>query len=162
HPSVLPEESALHADAVVVGEAELTLPQLLEDFKRGKLGRFYRAPGMVDRWDRQLPCWDLLDPKGYPFRASLTATRGCNYRCSFSSIHLALGGGQYGYRKKSPVEVARILDEIDSEFVMFWDDDLLSEPPYAEQLCREVKPLKKKWMSQMSATYVARHPNLLK
>jgi radical SAM superfamily enzyme YgiQ (UPF0313 family) len=67
HPSVLPQESALHADAVVVGEAELTLPHLLDDFKRGKLEKFYRTPGMVDRWDHRLPRWDLLDPKGYPF-----------------------------------------------------------------------------------------------
>jgi len=162
HPSVFPEEAILHADAVVIGEAELTLPRLLDDFKRGKLEKFYRATGMVDRWDQRLPRWDLLDPKGYPFRTSLTATRGCNYRCSFCSIHLALGNGQYGYRKKTSAEVARILQEIDSEFVMFWDDDLLSEPRYTEGLCEAVKPLKKKWMSQMSATYVARHPGLLK
>jgi radical SAM superfamily enzyme YgiQ (UPF0313 family) len=37
HPSVLPQESVLYADAVVIGEAELTLPHLLDDFKRGKL-----------------------------------------------------------------------------------------------------------------------------
>jgi radical SAM superfamily enzyme YgiQ (UPF0313 family) len=162
HPSALPEEAALHADAVVVGEAELTLARLLEDFKRGKLETFYRMPRMVERWDERLPRWDLLDPKGYLFRGSLTATRGCNYRCTFCSIHLALGGGQYGYRKKPPEDVVRMLEQIDNDFVMLWDDDLLSDPGYAEQLCQAMKPLKKRWVSQMSATYVARHPRLLK
>jgi len=46
--------------------------------------------------------------------------------------------------------------------VMFWDDDLLSDPAYTRELCEALKPLGKKWMSQMSATYVAHHPELLK
>ena len=72
HPSALPEEAARHADAVVISEAELTLPCLLEDFKEGRLKTFYRKPGMVDTWDRKLPRWDLLDSKGYLFRESMT------------------------------------------------------------------------------------------
>ena len=105
HPSVLPDEAAQHADAVVIGEGELTLPRLLEDFRRGKLDTLYRMPHMVDRWDRRPPRWDLL-PQGYGLRESLTATRGCHYRCTFCSIHLALGGGHYGYRKTPPAAVA--------------------------------------------------------
>ena len=162
HPSALPEEAARHADAVVIGEAELTLPRLLDDFKEGRLETFYRMSGMVETWDRKLPRWDLLDSKGYLFRESMTATRGCNYRCTFCSIHLALGGGEYGYRKRPPEEVARIVEGIEGSFVMFWDDDLLSEPRYTAALCRELKPLKKHWMSQMSATYAAQHPEVLK
>lgn len=162
HPSALPEEAAWHADAVVIGEAELTLPRLLEDFKAGRLAPVYRMPGMVDTWDRKRPRWDLLDSKGYLFRESLTATRGCNYRCTFCSIHLALGGGAYGYRKRPPAEIARMVEGIEGSFVMFWDDDLLSDPRYTAALCRELKPLKKHWMSQMSATYAAHHPEMLK
>lgn len=161
HPSALPEEAAQHADAVVIGEGELTLPRLLEDFKRGKLEPYYRMPHMVEQWDQKLPRWDLL-PKGYMFREALTATRGCNYRCTFCSIHLALGGGQYGYRKKSPAEVVKLVEKMNGPMVMFWDDDLLSDPPYTRDLCEALKPLKKKWMSQMSATYVAHHHDMLK
>jgi radical SAM superfamily enzyme YgiQ (UPF0313 family) len=161
HPSTLPEEAANYADAVVIGEGELTLPRLLDDFKKGKLERFYRMPYMVDQWDRRPPRWDLLPP-GYMFREALTATRGCNYRCTFCSIHLALGGGQYGYRKKSPAEVVKLVDTMTGPMVMFWDDDLLSDPSYTRELCLALKPLKRKWMSQMSATYVANHPEMLK
>ena len=32
HPSLMPEESILHADAVVVGEAEGTWEELIKDF----------------------------------------------------------------------------------------------------------------------------------
>ena len=44
---------------------------------------------------------------------------------------------------------------------MLCDDDLLSDPSYTKALCAALKPLKKHWMSQMSATYVAQHPELL-
>jgi len=160
HPSVLPDEAAHHADAVVIGEGELTLPRLLDDFRRGKLAPLYRMPHMVDRWDRRPPRWDLL-PQGYALRESLTATRGCHYRCTFCSIHLALGGGHYGYRKTPPAAVAALVEQCRSPWVMLWDDDLLSDPAYTKALCAALKPLKKHWMSQMSATYVAQHPELL-
>ncbi|MFY4731002.1 B12-binding domain-containing radical SAM protein, partial [Nitrospira sp. BLG_2] len=97
HPSTMPDEAVKHADAVVIGEGELTVPRLLEDFKKGKMQPQYRMPYMVEQWDEKPPRWDLLPP-GYMFRDALTATRGCNYRCTFCSIHLALGGGQYGFR----------------------------------------------------------------
>jgi radical SAM superfamily enzyme YgiQ (UPF0313 family) len=43
HATLLPEEVAQHADAVVVGEGELVWPQLLGDFERGELKRNYRS-----------------------------------------------------------------------------------------------------------------------
>jgi radical SAM superfamily enzyme YgiQ (UPF0313 family) len=161
HPSTLPDEAVKHADAVVIGEGELTVPRLLEDFKKGQMQPQYRMPYMVEKWDEKPPRWDLLPP-GYMFRDALTATRGCNYRCTFCSIHLALGGGQYGFRKKPPADVVKLVEKMNGPMVMFWDDDLLSDPTYTRELCAAMKPLGKKWMSQMSATYVAHHPELLK
>lgn len=161
HPSTLPDEAVMYADAVVIGEGELTVPRLLEDFKKGNMQQQYRMPYMVEKWDEKPPRWDLLPP-GYMFRDALTATRGCNYRCTFCSIHLALGGGQYGFRKKPPADVVKLVEKMNGPMVMFWDDDLLSDPAYTRELCAAMKPLGKKWMSQMSATYVAHHPELLK
>jgi hypothetical protein len=43
HATLLPEEVAQHADAVVVGEGELVWPELLADFERGELKRIYRS-----------------------------------------------------------------------------------------------------------------------
>ena len=41
HASALPEEALLHADAVVVGEAEEYMDQVLEDFKIDNLEGIY-------------------------------------------------------------------------------------------------------------------------
>src|SRR5436190_8072612 len=43
HATLLPDEVAQHADAVVVGEGELVWPRLLADFERGELKRVYRS-----------------------------------------------------------------------------------------------------------------------
>ena len=161
HPSTMPDEAIHHADAVVIGEGELTVPRLLEDFKKGRMQPQYRMPHMVEAWDEKPPRWDLL-PDGYMFRDALTATRGCNYRCTFCSIHLALGGGAYGFRKKPPADVVKLVEKMTGPMVMFWDDDMLSDPAYTRELCEAMKPLGKKWMSQMSATYIAHHTDLLK
>ena len=43
HASSLPHEAKEHADAVVIGEAELVWRGLIEDFKRGAMKPFYKA-----------------------------------------------------------------------------------------------------------------------
>ena len=41
HPTLLPEECLLHADSVVVGEAEDTWGALVEDLRAGALRSVY-------------------------------------------------------------------------------------------------------------------------
>src|SRR5262245_66273514 len=43
HPSFMPQEALKHADAVVIGEAELVIPKLLDDLERGEMRGLYRA-----------------------------------------------------------------------------------------------------------------------
>ena len=48
HPTVLPDEALEHADAVVVGEAEMLWPQLVSDAASGQMQKIYRAGKMAD------------------------------------------------------------------------------------------------------------------
>src|SRR5205823_8378334 len=48
HATLLPEEVAQYADAVVVGEGELVWPELLGDFERGDLKRIYASCALPD------------------------------------------------------------------------------------------------------------------
>jgi radical SAM superfamily enzyme YgiQ (UPF0313 family) len=88
HPSALPEEAALHADAVVVGEAESVWGRVLADAQRGNMARVYHG--------ERLPLINLPRPidgklKGnYQFRAFFTM-RGCPYRCTFCSVRTFFG-----------------------------------------------------------------------
>lgn len=50
HASLLPDECLEHCDAVVEGEAEYVWPELLEDFRNGKMKRRYKADRLRRPW----------------------------------------------------------------------------------------------------------------
>jgi len=47
HVTLVPDEAAAHADAIVVGYAEDAWPDLLRDFARGAMKREYRQAGII-------------------------------------------------------------------------------------------------------------------
>src|SRR3954467_8831532 len=65
HATLLPDEAAPHADALVLGYAEQSWPRLLRDFQRGKLQKRYFMP--TGRVLKGIPPArrDLLDKKKY-------------------------------------------------------------------------------------------------
>ncbi len=88
HPTALPEEAALHADGVVVGEAESVWGEVLRDVRNGGLKKFYHGVRLsLD--NLPMPIDGKL--KGnYRFRAFFTM-RGCPYRCTFCSVRRFFG-----------------------------------------------------------------------
>lgn len=88
HPTALPVEASLHADSVVVGEAESVWGKVLTDLRNGDLNNFY--------YGDRLALHNLPKPvdgklKGnYQFRAFFTM-RGCPYRCTFCSVRRFFG-----------------------------------------------------------------------
>ncbi|MEE9614192.1 MAG: cobalamin-dependent protein [Thermodesulfobacteriota bacterium] len=88
HVTALPEEGKLHADAIVVGEAESVMAALLGDAAGGKLAPFYRGESLsLEGLPRRRR--GLL--KGsYRFDSFFTA-RGCPYRCTFCSVRRFFG-----------------------------------------------------------------------
>lgn len=145
HPSVLPDESLLHADCVVIGEAENVWPELLEDFAQRRLRRVYRAS------DRPLPdaipppAWRLLNSRKYFVPRTVQASRGCPHGCAFCSSS-SFFGQRYRFRS-----VGRVIEEVrayDKKMVVFVDDNIAASPDYARELFRALKPLGKMWVAQ--------------
>ena len=148
HATALPEEAALHADAVVVGEAEDTWPRVLDDARRGRLERFYVSSRKASLAGMPPPRWDLIKGRGYGKSVTI-ATRGCPHRCDYCSIPLLYGTGTVRYR---PIdEVVREVAASPTRAVVFWDDNIGASPRYAKELFRALALLRKWWTSQCTA-----------
>src|SRR6266481_2204653 len=65
HVTLIPEDAAPHADAVVVGYAEDSWPQLLRDFQNDGLKLRYNQAQDLDLADRQFARRDLLPSHRY-------------------------------------------------------------------------------------------------
>lgn len=159
HPTVLPDECAPHADAIVIGEAEPVWIEVLADAQAGKLKPSYGSATPTSLAQTPTPRWDLIEKSRYLYTNTLTIGRGCPWHCSFcynSSPNLPKG-----YRAK-PVE--RVLAEIaslNSRHVMFIDDNFIADPSYARQLLRAFRNLGLTWHTAVSAN-IGQHDDIIR
>jgi len=160
HASALPEEALAHADAVVVGEAEEIWPQVLEDFKNGKMKGVYKSSQFPNLTGLPIPRYDLLKKDRYrlfKINFPIQAGRGCPFKCEFCSV-TEFFGGKYRWR---PVE--EVIDEIKKgnlRKIFFIDDNIIGQKTYAQELFKALAPLKIRWGAQASLN-VAKDEELL-
>lgn len=159
HPSILPEEASLHADAIVIGEAEGIWPNLIEDFKANTLQKTYRQHERPSMLNLPFPRRNLFATEAYLVRNTISTTRGCPYSCSFCTVTSFFG---HTYRCRPVEEVIKEIGTLnDKKLVVFVDDNIVGNPKFAKELFRALVPHKIKWVGQSSVT-VARDDELLK
>jgi len=150
HASALPEESLNHSDAVVVGEAEGVWPQVLEDFKNGKMRGIYCSPQFPDLKGLPFPRYDLLKKDRYRlFKVNfpIQAGRGCPFKCEFCSVTKFFGGR---YRWRPVEEVVQEIRRNKLKKIFFVDDNIVGHRAYAFELFKALIPLKLRWGGQAS------------
>jgi radical SAM superfamily enzyme YgiQ (UPF0313 family) len=151
HASMLPEEAIRHADAVAIGEGETLIPEIIQDYRRGDLKKYYRASERPDLKHTPTPRWDLLKIDCYHNPTTQTS-RGCPFKCEFCTVS-AYFGKNYRYRP-----IPRVIEDIKTikklwkkdTFVMIADDDVTANKIRAKELFRAITPLGIKWMGQGS------------
>jgi radical SAM superfamily enzyme YgiQ (UPF0313 family) len=156
HPSMLPEESLCHADAVVVGDAEGIWETVVADAAAGLLQRLYRSKpgeGGAPAYDRS-----VFAGRRYAPISLVQAGRGCRFACDFCSIHAFYGT----YRaQREPADVAAELRTLPPRrLVFFVDDNLYWRRDAFVALMRALIPLRMRWCCQITID-VARDEELL-
>lgn len=157
HPTLLPQEVLIHADAIVIGDAEGSWERLLRDFQRGQLQRVYRGGNNLPL-ERYVLDRGIFADKRYPPVMPLQFGRGCRFSCDFCSIRAFYAEG---YRQRPAEEVAREIREIGSnKFHVFVDDNLYNCPASFRQLLAQLATLDIRWGCQISID-VAKDDNIL-
>ncbi len=117
-----PERNSI-ADYIVSGEAEITLPDFIEDYLNGKTRKIYTEENVINEGrckvklnkfnkpyldQTQIPRWDLLNLKNYN-SVSIQYSRGCPNKCEFCDIIELFGRVT---RTKSPEQMIRELNAL--------------------------------------------------
>jgi len=156
HPTAMPEEAKMHADSVVIGEAEEPWPQVVKDAEKGKLKEFYYG-SHVDPAKIPSPRLDLV--KYPPMTANVQASRGCPNACEFCSTTVFLGRKV----RTRPIEtVIKEIEQIPNKVIIFRDASMTLNTPYSIKLFKAMKPLKKKFIANANINIISKNEKFLK
>ena len=157
HASLLPEEAKAHADAVVIGEAELTWPQVLNDIKHDTLKPFYKAERLVN--PEEIPAARHNIGLYNPFMESIQASRGCPIGCEFCAMQIIEGPR---FRGRPVDHIINELKSIKTKIIFFADASMTINPPYTKALFKELRPLNKHFDCFGNINVLSRDDELLR
>lgn len=129
-------------DHLVLNEAEITLPEFLQDLEKGQARRLYTTDKYPDLQKTPAPKWSLLHLNQYD-TMPLQFSRGCPFNCDFCNITSLLG---HRPRIKS---AEQILNELDGLYDLGWrssvffvDDNFIGNKRYLKE---ELLPALANW-----------------
>jgi len=129
-------------DYLVLNEAEITLPEFLQDLEKGQSRRRYTTDSFPDIQTTPAPLWSLLDLNKYD-SMPLQFSRGCPYNCDFCNITALLG------KRPRIKSTEQILVELDGLYKLGWrssvffvDDNFIGNKRYLKE---ELLPALARW-----------------
>lgn len=157
--SLVPEIAKKFCDAVVVSDSEEVWNNVLKDIENNDLKPFYQKP--IKKLSTPLPRFELILNKKIGDFLPVQAGRGCPNSCSFCTIYCMY---RNKYLRRDVEDVIRDIKHIKSlgfkKFLLL-DDNIVSDKKYMKELCKEIKKLNMKWMTQCTID-IARDDELLK
>ena len=148
HPSFMPMEALEHADAVVVGEAELVMDKVLDDLKQGNVKGIYKAKKLHPMVNMPLPRYDLLKSKRYVNKTFIQTSRGCHHACTFCAEHMMYG---LRFRYRPIEEVVREVENCGERTVALNDADFFGHRKRAAELMRALKGRGFRWQAGVNS-----------
>lgn len=140
--SAAPEVCRGVFDILFIGEAELTWPRFIADWKAGNYRPEYRQVAKPDLSISPIPKWDsVTDSMKYYVWGAVQTTRGCPFGCEFCDV-IYLHGRQPRHKPIDKVlKEVSALERLGTPSIFFCDDEFIGNPRYAKDLLRELIPL---------------------
>ena len=138
-------------DHLVLNEAEITLPEFLEDLARGSPRHEYRTDRWADVTTTPPPLWHLLNTRRYG-SMNIQYSRGCPYDCEFCDITVLYGRVP---RTKAKDQLVAELDGLYGSGwrggVFFVDDNFIGN---RNKLKNEILPAVIRWMEGKNYPFI--------
>jgi radical SAM superfamily enzyme YgiQ (UPF0313 family) len=144
HPSFMPQEALEHADAVLVGEAELVMGKVLDDLDQGELRGIYKADRLHSMADVPLPRYNLMKRSRYFNRAFIQTARGCHHACAFCAEHMMYG---LKFRFKPVEHVLRDIEACGDRLITIGDADFFGVKERAIEVMSALKGRGIRWQA---------------
>jgi radical SAM superfamily enzyme YgiQ (UPF0313 family) len=144
HPTAMPQEAIQHADSVVLGEAELTWPELIHDVEKGVLKQFYGPNPDFDMAAIPPIRRDLI--RQNPMIGAVQSTRGCPNQCEFCAIASFCN---HEVKHRPVKNVVEEIMQMPNRIFVIHDPSLTVNPPYSRELFKELirQKVHKGWVS---------------
>jgi len=156
-----PELTLEHADALVIGDAEESVPRLFSDFQSGRLSRIYESEPADQSASMPVPRYELMNKAHMGWWRPVQATRGCPHTCSFCSVTSFRRGTYYCRPVADVIRDIRALKASNTKYIAFVDDNIGGNIDYATELFEALIPERIIWMAQCTIL-MAESPSLLR
>ena len=147
HATALPDETAEHCDTVVMGPAEISIPEFFRDYAAGEPKPRY-CNFNVCAAEFPIPARDKITMRKKLKIPAIVANRGCGNVCKYCSMRTMW--------KSDPRPIESVVNEIrelKSKMVIFYDPNFFAHREYAMALMEAMKPLKILWASNATADF---------
>jgi radical SAM superfamily enzyme YgiQ (UPF0313 family) len=129
-------------DYLILNEAEITLPQFLNDLGKGVAKHIYTTEDWANITTTPLPLWDLISIDNYT-SMNLQYSRGCPFDCDFCDITVLYG------RKPRTKTKEQVIEELEALYLTGWrgpvffvDDNFIGNKA---KLKKEILPVIAEW-----------------
>ncbi len=156
HVSLMPDEAARHADAIVLYGAEGAWPAVVEDARAGRLRPRYEGlrSGVFEAPNYVMPRFDLIADRPYN-RMTVQTSRGCPLNCEFCAASLRITSSfQQKPVDKVIAEIQAALAIRRQPFFELADDNTFVNKKWGKEFLRAVEPLGIRWFTESDISLV--------
>ena len=133
-------------DALCIGAAEGTWPDIVRDAENGCLKKIYKCSGKLRGEDIVSPAYDMIDRGKYLYTSVIHTSRGCPFRCDF-----CYNSAKSHHFVNRPIpDVLREIRQAGTRHIMFIDDNFAGNPKWTKEFLKAILPMKLKWQAAVS------------
>lgn len=146
-----PESARGLFDALCIGFAEGTWPDIMSDLEAGSLKPEYSCIRLAPEQSLS-PAYDLIDSSKYLFVNVVSTGRGCPFKCDF--CYNSSDNIRHSFFNRPIDDVLADIHALGRRHIMFIDDNFIGNPGWTREFLKRLKPLGIKWNAAVSANVV--------